>query len=194
MIKKLLGLVAVIALSGCAVNYTFEGQKYESKEKFLQGVDDLYARTLMSISPSAKPITQKKLIFAIPSEATIIDESKRRYTKQQGTPPVGQALEILESIPKSNYKGLKVFFDALQKKNLYASVQLIEMQSMTGSIAASADADVLYMIEPSQNAGQWYYTSLKNGKQIFAYDKSGSTLDAKLQAFIEAVQLQAIRD
>ena len=194
MIKRIIGLLAAVVLSGCAVNYTFEGQKYDSKEKFQQGVNDLYIRTLVSITPLSKPITQKKLIFAIPSESTIIDESKKRYVKLQGVLPAGQALEILENISKSNYKGLKVFLDAIQKKNLYASIQLIEMQSMTGSFAASVDSDVLYMIEPSQNAGQWFYASVKHGRQIFAYDKSGSTLDAKLQAFIEAVQLQAIRD
>lgn len=194
MIKIMLGFVAILALSGCAVNYTFEGQKYDSKEKFQQAVDDLYTRALISVIPLTKPITQKKLIVAIPSESTLIEESKKRYIKLQGASPAGAALEVLENLPRSNYKGLKVFFDAVQKKNLYVSVQLIEMQSMTGTLAASIETDVLYMIEPAQNAGQWYYTSLKQGKQVFAYDKSGTTLEAKLQAFIDAVQLQAIRD
>lgn len=194
MIKKILGLVAVVLLSGCAVNYTFEGQKYDSKEKFQQGVNDLYIRTLVSITPLSKPITQKKLIFAIPSESTIIDESKKRYVKLQGVLPAGQALEILENISKSNYKGLKVFLDAIQKKNLYASVQLIEMQSMTGSFAASADTDTLYMIEPTAGSNQWYYSSLKQGKQIFAYDRSSPTAEGKVQAFVDAVQVQAIRE
>lgn len=194
MIKKILGLVAIVLLSGCAVNYTFEGQKYDSKEKFHQAVDDLVARSLATVTPLTKPLTQKKLIFAIPSESTVLEENKKRFVKAQGVAPTGPALEILENLTKSNYKNIKIFFEAIQKKNLYVSVQLIEMQSMTGSFAASNDTDALYMVEPTQGSNQWYYTSLKLGKQIFAYDRSSPNAAGKLQAFIEATQLQAIRD
>jgi hypothetical protein len=194
MIKKILGLVAVVALSGCAVNYTFEGQKYDSKEKFHQAVDGHVIRTLATITPLPKPLTQKKLIFAMPSETTLIDESKKRFAKTQSSAPTGPALEILENIPKSTYKNIKIYFDAIQKRNLYASVQFIDMQSMTGSFAASADTDTLYMIEPTAGSNQWYYSSLKQGKQIFAYDRSSPTAEGKVQAFVDAVQVQAIRE
>lgn len=194
MIKRFLGLVAVVALGGCAVNYTYEGQKYDSKEKFHQAVDSSVSAVLSGIAPLPVPLTQKKLIFAIPSQATLIDESTKRFVKAQGTQPIGPAKEILENIPSSNYKNIKVFFDAVQKKNIFASTQFIEMQSMTGSFAASADADTLYMIEPAPNSVQWYYTSLKHGKQIFAYDRSSPTPAGKVQAFIDAVQAQAIRE
>lgn len=194
MIKRFLSLVAVVALSGCAVNYTYEGQKYDSKEKFHQAVDSSISGVLSGIAPLPAPLTQKKLIFAIPSQATLIDESTKRFVKAQGTQPIGSAKEILENIPSSNYKNIKVFFDAVQKKNIFTSTQFIEMQSMTGSFAASADADTLYMIEPAPNSVQWYYTSLKNGKQIFAYDRSSPTSSGKVQAFIDAVQAQAIRE
>lgn len=194
MIKKILGLVVVIALSGCAVNYTYQGQKYDSKEKLHQAVDDHISRTLATVTPLPKPLSNKKLVFAIPSEATLINESKKNFIKTQGTAPTGAALEILENLPKSHFKNIKIFFDAVQKRNLYASVQFLEMQSMTGSFAASTDTDTLYMVEPTLGSNQWYYTSLKQGKQIFAYDRSSPTADGKVQAFIDAVQVQAIRD
>jgi hypothetical protein len=194
MIKKLLGLIVMAALSGCAVNYTYEGQKYDSKEKFHEAVDARVASVLATITPLPMPLTQKKLVFAMPSEATLIDESTKRFMKAQNTQPTGPAKEILENLPKSNYKNIKVFFDGVQKKNIFASTQFIDMQSMTGSFAASADTDTLFMIEPAPNSVQWYYTSLKHGKQIFAYDRSSPTPAGKVQAFIEAVQAQAIRD
>lgn len=194
MIKKILGLVAAITLSGCAVNYTYDGLKYDSKEKLHQAVDSHVFRTLATVTPLAKPLTQKKLLFAMPSEATLINESKKNFIKSQGSAPTGAALEILENLPKSNYKNIKIFFDAVQKRNLYLSVQFIEMQSMTGSLAASMDTDTLYMVEPTLGSNQWYYTSFKQGKQIFAYDRSSPTAEGKVQAFIDAVQVQAIRD
>lgn len=195
MIKKIAGLfVVVVALNGCAVNYTYDGQKYDSKEKFHQAVESKISGVLASIEPLPKPLTQKKLIFAIPSEVALLEESTKRFVQMQGTQPIGQAKEIVENLPKANYKNIKVFYDALQKRNIFASTQFIDMQTMTGSFAASADADVLYYIEPSQGSGQWYYTSLKHGKQIFAFDRSSPTLTGKLQAFNEAIQAQAIRD
>jgi len=194
MIKRFLGLVAFVTLGGCAVNYTYQGQKYDSKEKFHQAVDSSVSNVISGITPLPTPLTQKKLVFAIPSEATIISESKRRFVTAQGREPNGIALEILENLPKSTYKNIKIFFDGVRKRNIYSMIQFVEMEAMTGSISASADTDTLYMIEPGPNSVQWYYTSLKHGKQIFAYDRSSPTAEGKVQAFIEAVQAQAIRD
>lgn len=194
MIKKITSLFIVIALSACAVTYTYEGQNYDSKEKFHQAVDSSISGWLSTVTPLPTPLTQKKLVFAIPSEAALINESVKRFVATQGSQPTGPAKEILENLPKSTYKTIKVFYDAVQKKNIYASTQFIEMQSITGSFAASPDTDTLYMVEPSEGSNQWYYTSFKHGKQIFAYDRSNPTAAGKIQAFLDAVQAQAIRD
>ena len=130
----------------------------------------------------------------MPSEDTFVEETKKIFIKAQGTQPVGTALEIIENVPRSTYKGIKAFFDAVQKRNIYASTQFVDMQSTTGSFAASADTDTLYIVVPAPNSTQWYYASLKHGKQIFAYDRSSPTPAGKVQAFVEAVQAQAIRD
>ena len=194
MIKKFLGLVVIIALSGCAVNYTFEGQKYGSKETFQQAVDSKVLAVLSTIAPLPVPLSKTKLIFAMPSEATLIDESVKRFVALQGTQPIGPAAEILQNVTKSNYKNIKVFYDAIQKKNIYASTQFIEMQSMTGSFAASPTTDVLFVVEPSRGSSQWYYVTHKQGKQIFSSDRSSPTAEGKIHAFVDAVQAQAIRD
>ena len=195
MIKNIAGLfVVVAALSGCTTTYTYDGQKYTSKETFHQAVDARVSGVVSGTAPFPSPLTQKKLLFAMPSETTIFNETVRRHVALKGSQPNAQANKIYENLSKSNYKNIKVFFDAIQKKNIYGSAQFIEMQAMTGSFAASADTDALYMVEPAQGSNQWYYTSLKNGKQIFAYDRSNPTLEGKVQAFVEAVQAQAIRD
>ena len=194
MKNKIVSIVVFGMLSGCAVTYTYEGQKYDSKEKFHQAVESSTAAMVAAVVPLPKPLTQKKLIFAMPSEAALIEESTKRFVKMQGTQPIGAAKEIIENIPKSTFRNIKVFYEGVQRKNIYSSVQFIEMQSMTGSFAASDDADALYMVEPAAGSAQWYYVSLKHGKQIFAYDRSAPTGTGKVQAFIEAVQTQAIRD
>lgn len=194
MIKKFASLIVVVALSGCAATYTYDGQKYDSKEKFQRAVDSTVSGVLSTITPLPMPLTQRNLVFAIPSETTILNVSVGYHVKINGSPPNALQNEMIENLSKANYKNMKVFFDAVQKKNIYASTQLIEMQSGTGSFAASADTDTLYYVEPSQGSGQWYYNSLKNGKQIFAADRSSPTPAGKVQAFVDAVQAQAIRD
>lgn len=194
MIRKFVAAIVFLALSGCAVNYTFDGQKYDSKEKFNQAIDSKVLSVLSTITPLPKPLSQRKLIFAMPSEATLIDESMKRFAARAGTQATGQAAEIVQNLTRSNYKNTKVFYDAVQKKNIYVATQFIEMQSMTGSFAASPDTDVLFMVEPDQGSTQWFYVSQKQGKQIFSYDRSDITYAGKLKAFVDAAQAQAIRE
>jgi hypothetical protein len=192
--KVVFGAIAAIALSGCAVSYTFDGKKYDSKESFHQAVDSNIVNVLSEITPLKAPVSNKKLIFAIPSEDVFTKEAYNRFVKIQGNQPTGAAKEILDNIPKANYKNAKVFFDAVRKKNIYASTQFIDMPAMTGAFEASVDTDTVYYIEPTQGSGQWFYHSSKGGKQIFSYDRSSPTPSGKVQAFIDAVLTQAIRD
>lgn len=194
MIKKFAILIAVIALSGCATTYTYDGQKYDSKEKLHQAVDSKLSYALSTITPLSTPLTQRKLVIAMPSEVAAFNETVSRHVKMNGSSPNAQQNEMYENIVKANYKSSRVFYDAIQKKNIYASTQLIEMESLTGSFAASAGTDALFFVEPSQGSGQWFYSSFKHGKQIFAFDRSSPTPEGKIQAFVDAVQTQAVRD
>ena len=194
MIKKGFFLAILLLLNGCAVTYFYEGQKYDSKEKFHQAVDNDIRGALENVVPLAKPLTSKKLLFAMPSESVIIAESTNRFVKLQGTSPIGPAKEIIENVPKANYRGVRIFYDALKKKGIYVSTQIIEMQSMTGSFAASDDTDVFLYVEPTQGSGQLFYISAKHGKQILAFDRSSPNTSGKVQALVDAVQAQAIRD
>lgn len=193
-ISKILSAFVIVALNGCAVSYTFDGQKYNSKEAFHQAVDSKTSEVLSGITPLPSPVSKKRLIFGTPSEAALLAESNNRFAKSQGNQPTGAAKEILDNVTKANYKNIKIFFDAVQKKNIYASTQFIDMPTMTGSFEASNDTDTMYYIEPTQGSGQWFYHSSKGGKQIFAYDRSAPSMSGKVQAFIDAVLTQAIRD
>ena len=194
MMKLISGLIALVALSGCAVHYTWEGQKYDSKEKFHQAIESSMSSALSTIAPLATPLTQRKLVFAMPSEATLLNENVRRHAVLNGSQPNVQQTEMYVNLAKGAVTSIRVYFDAIQKKNIYGSVQFIGMQSTTGSYAASPDTDVLYYVEPSQGSGQWYYVSHKHGKQVFAVDRSSPTPAGKIQAFVDAAQAQAVRE
>lgn len=187
-------LFAVLLVSGCAVNYTYEDKKYDNKEAFHQAVDSKNLSILGGITPLPTPLTQRKIIIAMPSDTAMIEAATARFVKAQNTQPMGPAKEILENLPRSTYKNIKIFADAVQKRNIFASVQFIAMPEMTGTFAASSDTDTLVMVEPNANSAQWFYTSQKHGKQIFSYDRSSPTAEGKVQAFLEAVQALAIRD
>jgi ankyrin repeat protein len=112
----------------------------------------------------------------------------------QGKEPTDRQKEVGMNLNRANYKNIKIFFDAIQKKNIYASTQFIETESTNASFAASPDTDTLYLVYNGRNSIQWFYTSHRYGKQIFAYDRSSPTPEGKVQAFVDAVQVQAIRD
>jgi hypothetical protein len=176
MIRTIAILAVSLALVGCGVvYYTYEGQKYDSKEEFQQAIDAAVSDAMSTITPLPTALTKRKLVFAIPSESTLFTENLRRFVALNGREPTALQNEMNEHLSRSAYKNFKVFFDAVQKKNIYGSTQLIEMQSMTGSLAASPDADALYLVEPSLGSAQWYYVSSKHGQQIFAYDRSSPT-------------------
>lgn len=195
MTRKLAAIVAMAtALAGCASSYTLEGQKYASKEELHRASEGLVVSALNTISPLPSPLTQKKLVFAIPSEPTIRQENVSRVTQRNGSAPNAMLSEQIENITKANYRSLRVFYDAVQKRGIYASTQLREMPSMAVSLEPSSDTDVIYLTEPAPGTGQWFYASQKHGRQLFAYDRSGVGTTSKVQAFMEAVQAQAIRD
>lgn len=187
-------IILACALSGCAATYMFEGKKYQSSAEFHSAVAAYHARANAAVTPLPVPITFKKLIFGIPSINAMNEASSRAFTTMQGTPPTGIAKEIITNLNTSGYNGGHAFYDGVAKRNIYSSAQLIELDSMNGSLAPSESVDVIYYIEPIKGSGQWYYASQKFGKQIFSFDRSSTDASGKMMAFIEAVQMQAIRE
>jgi hypothetical protein len=187
-------LTVVSVLSGCAVTYTYEGKKYGSKEDFHRAVESELNSGVASVTPLGAFLTDKKLIFAIPSESTLYAENVRRFVTLQGTQPIGNSKEIIENLTKSNYRGIRAFYEAARRRNIYSFVQFVDMDSMNGSIEPSENSDVVYYIEPSQGSGQWYYASYKQGRQIFSYDRGNPGAAGKAKGFIDALQAQAIRE
>lgn len=194
MIKFLSPLILAGILSGCAATYTLDGKKYNNSAEFQSAVESKRNAALNSISPLQKTITPKKLIAAIPSEQALYTENIRRVTAANGAAPNGVALEIIENLTKSNYKLTKIFYEATLKRGIYSSVEIKEMPSMAITLEPSNEYDVIYYTEPSISSGQYFYASSKHGKQIFAFDRSPEGIDGKVKSFIEAIQVQAIRD
>jgi hypothetical protein len=195
MIKKI-AILAIVAgaLGGCATTYRFEGHKYNTKEEMYVAMDNYVSRTLSTVTPLPVPLTQKKLIFAIPSAVAFSENDFRNYANTQGKELTEPQKVLVRDLTRGNVKTIKLFFDAIQKKHIFQSVQFVEMESTTGSFAASPDADTLFLNGLGENTSQWFYTTHKHGKQIFAYDRSSPTAEGKVQAFLDAVQVQVIRD
>ncbi|MET1078578.1 MAG: hypothetical protein ABWY06_11230 [Pseudomonas sp.] len=197
MLIKLVAVASLLLLlTGCATppTYIYGDQTYYSPEAVLGAIDIDLINTLASIQPLPAPLTQRKLIYAVPSESIVIAEAKNQYIKNNRQPAQGAALISLETLATGNYKSLKLGHAAVDKRNIYSSVQWVTMQAMTGEFPASPETDVLYYTQASQDSGQWFYVSYKHGKQIFAHDRSAPESLGKINAFIEAVQAQAIRE
>ncbi|WP_147328086.1 MULTISPECIES: hypothetical protein [unclassified Duganella] len=187
-------ITAALSLAGCAANYTFEGAKYNSQESFQTAVENTYTSSIRNIGVLPTPASQKSLLIGFPSLSAMNAASLKIFTEQQGHAPIGIGKEILDNLNKANHRGGVAFYDAVVKRGIYSSVQLIELDSMNGNLAPAKNADVLYFIEPTRGSGQWFFASNSRGRQIFAFDRSVTGVAGKLNSFIEAVQAQAIQD
>ena len=174
--------------------YTYEGQVFDSPVKFQKGVDAKVTETVKAITPLPEPLSQRRLVFAMPGASTFVKESRKRFIAAHGAAPVKLAKEIVENLSNSNFKSIKVFFQAIKKKNLYASVKFVELDSMNASYAPSTNSNVLYMTEPSVGEIHWTYASVRRGEQEFIYDRSSERIEGKVEAFLEAVQGMAVAD
>jgi len=181
-------------LTGCGTVYTLEGAKYDSKEKMLDASRTMFSGISNAIVPLPSPVSQKKLVCAIPSQYAFVNTALENFAKKQGSAATGSGKEIIETLTQSNYYGIKVFCDAIIRRNIYTSTQFVELDSLNGSYGASPNIDVVYLVEPSQNSGQWFFVTAKSGKQVFAYDRSSPTPAGKVQGFIDAIQVQAIKE
>lgn len=194
MIKSLAVIFLAASLSGCAANYFLDGKKYNDEVSFQNAVESQRSNGVNQVTQLPAPLTKKKLIAALPSEETLYAENARRHAASTGTPLTGIGLEQNRNMSKFAYKLTKVFYEGLQKRGIYPEVTIKDMPSMAISLEPSAEYDVIYMTEPSVGSGQYFYASVKHGKQVFAYDRSSVGIDAKVNAFIDAAQALAIRE
>lgn len=193
MIRWCLTFFVFALLSGCA-NYIYDGKAYATKEEFFRAVDTSIADVLSTIEPLPTPLTSKGLIFALPALDVMVAQTFDTYASVHGSEPTGVQREMLENIVRANYKNNVVYFEAIKKRNIFSSVVFVDIESMSGALEASESNDVLYYVEPKVGSGQYFYISYEHGKQIFAADRSSPTAEGKVQAFVEAAQLLAIRD
>lgn len=192
--KRQLIISAALLLAGCAASYTYDGKRYASKEEFVAGVDSALVEATNSVQPLPKPVSTKTLVFAIPSEQVIHRQSVSNFQRLNAR-PIGMGEEImLANITNSNYKNIKALHDAIKRRNIYANIRYLELDTFTGDLQASQTEDAFFYTEAQPGAGQWYYTNARSGKQAFAFDRGGVSMIARTKAFLESIQVFAIRD
>lgn len=194
MIKKIAIFGLVAFLSGCTSTYNLNGKRFENQEAFQVAVENERSAAVSQVQTLPAPLSKKKLIAALPSEQALYEENTRRQIAHTGRPVSGIALEQITNLSKSNYKLTRVLFEGVQRRGIYSGVEIRDMPGMAVSIEPSLEYDVIYYTEPAIGAGQLFYSSVKHGRQVFAYDRSVSGVTGKVNSFIEAVQLQAIKE
>lgn len=193
--KSLFAVVAAgIVLSGCATGYVYDGARYPDKDTFNAAVEAKLAQSVAVVAPLPVKISSKSLVFAIPSERFLIQQSIENFQRVNGrTIGLGEEI-ILRPVWSSNYKGLKAFHEAIIRRNIYQNVRYVELDTLTPDLQATATEDAFFYTEAQIGAAQWYYTSAKAGKQAFAFDRGGADMNARTRAFVDAIQIYAIRD
>jgi hypothetical protein len=185
----------VLLIAGCAhAVYFYDGKQYPSADAFHSAIQSLNAQAVSEIVPLPSPVTTRKLAFGFPTQEAVLAGSVRNHTALKGSAPVGLALEQYGALAKSATLSTSASFEAIRRRGIYTSVRQLPLDSLTASPAASTDEDVLYWYETGPGAGTWYFVNAKAGKQVFAYDRGQPTIASRMKAYVDALQLLAIRD
>ncbi len=192
MKKILIAAALAVALAGCTQQYHLEGVVYPNAQTFLSANQTMHGDGVEMISPLPQPVTKKNLVMAIPSEQALYAQSLAETQRRAGGAAVN--VETVKTMATASYLSIAAFGKATQRRNIYPNVTFIDMDSASGSITATEQADALYLTKQDGGSPQWFYVSAKGGKQIFAYDRSAPGVAGKLKAFADAVQVQAIRE
>ena len=193
---KVFGALAIaVVLTGCASNsYMYDGKKYKGEDGLQTAVDQQRAANVAQITPLPAPLTSKSLVVIVPDTAAFTTSIAANYEKQLTRSMMPNEQLIARNLALTTSKGMMGFFEAVQKRGIYKSVEIREVASITPSAEPSAAYDVIYYSEPNFGTGQYYFASAKHGKQVFAYDMSGGTPQSRTLAFVEAIQALAIRN
>jgi hypothetical protein len=187
-------IAACSLILGCGTVYTYDGQRYNSREEMLAAADRALAGAVATVEPLPKPLTDKTLVFAIPSEVAAMKISVANFERRMGR-PIGLGEQVtLGGITTANMKSIKVYYEAIKRRNIYSSVKFLELDSGSADLQAAPSEDVFYYSEPRQESGQFFYVSAKSGKQAFAYDKGGATISQRVNSLVSAIQVYAVRD
>jgi hypothetical protein len=195
-ITRIIGMAGIsVVIAGCAhAVYYYDGKQYQSADAFYTGIRGANDPAVAEIVPLPAPVTTRRLAFGFPSPETVLAGTVRNHTALKGSAPAGLAMEQYTTLAQGTAIYTQATLSAIQRRGIYKSVRYVPLDSLTASPAASADEDVLYWYEPAANAGTWYFVSAKSGKQVFAYDRAQPTVAARMKAFVDALQLQAVKD
>jgi hypothetical protein len=203
MIKKSLVVLSAIALSGCLVKavprYKMDDGSYKKNDEYLSAIDTKMSNLVKEVEPLTAPVTQKKIIMAMPSQEAMVEaaEPKIEEAIKKGTnfmSPPGTSKTIRDLIvtnEKTGYLGVKVLADAVAKRNIYSSAQLLNMPKMDGAPTATADTDVLSLSMPTGGSAQWFFESAGRGRKPLAYDRTSPKPSDVVKSFVDAIQEQA---
>ncbi|CDG80834.1 hypothetical protein [Janthinobacterium agaricidamnosum] len=192
LLLKMAMVAAALALGGCA-SYTYNGVEYNSRNDLMQAVETAHGKSLAQVVPLQRALSAKKLIVAIPSADTSYREKTRTFNLQFGNDPSFISDAEFATQALASHRENKGLADALAKKNIFSSVQLLDRQSRAGTIVPADDADTLYLIYTGADVSRWYYDSQRSGRQELSYDQTSLTTEGRMQAFIDAVLAQVIR-
>jgi hypothetical protein len=187
--------IGVVLLAGCAGQKFFlEGKQYNSKDEFIAARESTRSSCLASVTPLPQPIVNRKLVMMIPTQETIY---KNRYAiikaANPGYPVTMDGLRnnvLIAGLGESYRQN----FEQVKKRNMYASVELVEYESLSEPQPTS-NTDV-YFIRLAEGLGARdtiYLVTSKNGRQIVNVDASSVLCSKRIESLLASLQTLALQ-
>lgn len=196
MVIKYLSIAFLIVIAGCAgkITYTYQGKAFDDEDEFRENVIEENSKVLRAILPLPKPLTERKLIIVFPDVDTLASENMKSEVARLKRETNSREVEMFKNVAWSGMYNVRTMYESAKTRNIYSHVAFRETKTQIGSLAPSAEYDTLVWYEETKGLGQWFYSSAKYGKQVFAWDRTSKDLQTNTEAFLSALQVLAIRE
>ena len=144
--------------------------------------------------PLSKPLTSRQLVIVFPSKEALFSQSKANVKANTGKDPDKKFAERIDTMAQHSAIAVKAMYEAAKIKGIYLYVSYRESETTTNTLAPSADYDTLVWYEERPGAGQWFYSNLKFGKQVFTWDRTSANMQISTESFLASLQALAIRE
>lgn len=193
---KLFALVFIALLAGCAtkITYTFNHETFDDEYYFREAVTETNNKIKRAITPLPKPLTQRQLIIVMPDAATLAGAMMEGEKLRLKREPNSREIEMFNNVAWSHVESVRTSYETTKIRGIYSHVSMRETNSLTNNLAPSDTYDTLSYFEEVRGQGAWFYSSLKHGRQIFAFDRTSKDVIVNQQSFLSALQLLAIRE
>jgi hypothetical protein len=188
-------MMSVFFITNCAGNriiYSYRGINFYNKEDALFAQQTHLNNLLSQIQSFKNPLVDKKLIVSIPAKDQIYSTLVSSFSKINKSAGSNFSSDLIDYNAQRLHESYRSTYNNIKKMNIYKTVELVEGTYST-IIQPSPTCDTFCYFSSGAGNDIWFMLNVKNGKQVFAYDRSLPEGPTRTESFCNAIKAFALQ-